>query len=112
MALTPGKCTACGARIEFDDTKTTTYCEYCGTPFIIDRPKQEPVKPAQPQVIYHNYYQAPPQAPKPQKPRYAPPRPKIKWFWVVVGMCFYFFPGFLYLAYKLHEQHKWDKKYT
>lgn len=37
MSLTPAICTQCGAKIEVDNSKDAAICEYCGTPFIVEK---------------------------------------------------------------------------
>ncbi len=37
MSLVPAKCTQCGANIKVDSTKEASVCEYCRTPFIVEK---------------------------------------------------------------------------
>lgn len=37
MALIPGICTQCGATLTVDDTKDCMICQYCNTPFIVEK---------------------------------------------------------------------------
>lgn len=37
MPLVQAKCTNCGANIQVDDAKEAAICEYCGTPFIVEK---------------------------------------------------------------------------
>ena len=37
MALVPAKCTQCGAGLSVDDSQDATICEFCHTPFIVEK---------------------------------------------------------------------------
>ena len=37
MPLTPAKCTQCGAVLEVDNNKDAAICNFCGTPFIVEK---------------------------------------------------------------------------
>ena len=37
MPFVPAICTQCGAKIEVDNTKDAAICQYCGTPFIVEK---------------------------------------------------------------------------
>jgi hypothetical protein len=37
MPLTPAKCTQCGASLQVDPSKDAAICEFCGTPFIVEK---------------------------------------------------------------------------
>lgn len=37
MNLVPAVCTQCGAVIQVDSTKDAAICEFCGTPFVVDK---------------------------------------------------------------------------
>lgn len=35
MAIVPVKCPSCGANLRIDETRQSAFCEYCGSPFIV-----------------------------------------------------------------------------
>ena len=37
MPLVPAKCTSCGAQLTVDNTKDAAICEYCNTPYIVEK---------------------------------------------------------------------------
>lgn len=37
MALVQAKCTNCGANLEIDNSKDAAICQFCGTPFIVEK---------------------------------------------------------------------------
>ena len=37
MPFVPAICTQCGAQLEVDNTKAAAICQYCGTPFIVEK---------------------------------------------------------------------------
>ena len=37
MAFVPAKCTSCGASLTVDNSKDAAICEFCGTPFIVEK---------------------------------------------------------------------------
>ena len=37
MPFVEAKCTCCGAQLTVDNTKDAAICQYCGTPFIVEK---------------------------------------------------------------------------
>ena len=37
VKLVPGVCPKCGGKLEVDPTQEAAVCQYCGTPFIVDK---------------------------------------------------------------------------
>jgi len=37
MPFVPAKCTQCGASLQVDSTKEAAICQFCGTPFIVEK---------------------------------------------------------------------------
>ena len=37
MPLVAAKCTSCGAALTVDNSKDAAICEFCGTPFIVEK---------------------------------------------------------------------------
>ena len=37
MPFVPAKCTSCGAQLTVDNTKDAAICEYCNTPYIVEK---------------------------------------------------------------------------
>ncbi len=114
------KCESCGAT--FDVREDGNKCPYCGTRCTMPKSMQEDDEGKT--TIINNYYTnspgvvevappptsvAPSQMSQADINLYYAPRPKIRIFWVLLGLCFYVWPGIIYIVVQAARQKKWDQ---
>ena len=109
MAFVAAKCTQCLAGITVDDSQSSGTCGFCGCVFIT----KTAIDSNNSGISTESQVQAQ-QAHQPltsaQQTDNAPPRPTINVAIAVVGLLFW--PcSVAYIAYKVHQQRKWDQQY-
>ena len=110
------KCPNCGANISVDESKDAGICEFCNTPFITEKAISQTSNTSNnAHTIINNYYNSASNTstqPKPTNNSISKdPRPELNIFITIFLLCFYFFPGIIYIFIILRRQKEWDEKH-